>query len=78
MRKLLLALLLLGTLTAAAQGFISYQARLAKKQYEQKTAKARARGEAADENARMQLFVTSPRMPMPVRWPTPQGRQEPR
>ena len=58
MRKLLLALLLLGTLTAAAQGFISYQARLAKKQYEQKTAKARARGEAADENARMQLFVT--------------------
>ena len=30
MRKLLLALLLLGTLTAAAQGFISHQARLAK------------------------------------------------
>ena len=58
MRKLLLALLLLGTLTAAAQGFISYQARLAKKQYEQKTAKARARGEATDGNARMQLFVT--------------------
>ena len=58
MRKLLLALLLLGTLTAAAQGFISHQARLAKKQYEQKTANARARGEATDKNARMQLFVT--------------------
>ena len=58
MRKLLLALLLLGALTTAAQGFISHQARLAKKQYDQKTAKARARGEATDENARMKLFVS--------------------
>ena len=50
--------MILGTLTAAAQGFISPQARLAKMQYEQKTAKARTRGQIADENARMKLFVT--------------------
>jgi len=58
MRHLLLAILLPFALTAAAQGFISPRAKIAKKQYEQKTAKARTRGEAIDENARMKLFVT--------------------
>ena len=58
MRQLLLAILLPFALTAAAQGFISPQAKIAKKQYEQKAAKARTRGEAVDENARMKLFVT--------------------
>ena len=48
MRQLLLATLLLSSLTVAAQGFIGH-ARLAKKQYEQKAAKARARGEVVDE-----------------------------
>ena len=58
MRKYLLAILLPFALTASAQGFISPQAKIAKKQYEQKAAKARTRGEAVDENARMKLFVT--------------------
>ena len=58
MRLLLLATLLLSSLTVAAQGFIGHHARLAKKQYEQKAAKARARGEVVDENDGMKLFVT--------------------
>ena len=58
MRQLLLAILLPFALTVAGQGFISPQAKIAKKQYEQKVKKARTRGEAVDENARMKLFVT--------------------
>ena len=58
MRQLLLAILLPFALTVAGQGFISPQAKIAKKQYEQKVKKARTRGEAVEENARMKLFVT--------------------
>ena len=58
MRQLLLAILLPFALTVAGQGFISPQAKIAKKQYEQKVKKARTRGEAVDDNARMKLFVT--------------------
>ena len=57
MRQLLLAILLPFALTVAGQGFISPQAKIAKKQYEQKVKKARTRGEAVDDNARMKLFV---------------------
>lgn len=57
MRQLLLAILLPFALTVAGQGFISPQAKIAKKQYEQKVKKARTRGEAVEENARMKLFV---------------------
>ena len=57
MRQLLLAILLPFALTVAGQGFISTQAKIAKKQYEQKVKKARTRGEAVEENARMKLFV---------------------
>ena len=42
---------------AGAQGFISPQVKIAKRVHEQKTAKARTRGEAVNENARMALFV---------------------
>ena len=41
MRKYIFAILLPFALSAAAQGFISPQVKIAKKQYEQKTAKAR-------------------------------------
>ena len=58
MRQFLLAILLPFALTAFAQGFISPQAKIAKKQYEQKVKKARTRGEAVEENARMKLIVT--------------------
>lgn len=57
MRQLLLAILLPFALTVAGQGFISPQAKIAKKQYEQKVKKARTRGEAVDDNARMKLIV---------------------
>lgn len=58
MKRFLLALFVLGTLTAGAQGFINPQAKLAKKQYERKMAVAKTRGEAVNANARMGLFVT--------------------
>lgn len=58
MRQLLIAILLPFALTATGQGFISPRAKIAKKHYEQKTAQARTRGEAVDEDARMKLFVT--------------------
>ena len=58
MRQLIIAILLPFALTATGQGFISPRAKIAKKHYEQKTAQARTRGEAVDEDARMKLFVT--------------------
>ena len=58
MKQLFLAILLPFALTAGAQGFISPRVKIAKKQYEQTVDRARTRGEAFDENARMKLFVT--------------------
>ena len=58
MRRFLLALFVLSALTAGAQGFVNPQAKMAKMKYERKVAKAKTRGEAVNENARMRLFVT--------------------
>lgn len=58
MRRFLIALFVLSALNASAQGFIDFQAKLAKQKYEQQVAKAHARGAAANVSDRMKLFVT--------------------
>ena len=58
MRRFLIALFVLSALNANAQGFIDFQAKLAKQKYEQQVAKAHARGAAANVSDRMKLFVT--------------------
>ena len=58
MRKLLLATLLFGALTAAAQGYINPQVRMLQRQHQLKVAKARTRGQVVNEKALTPLFVT--------------------
>jgi len=56
---LVAVMMLAGTMTASAQGFIDLQARIAKQKYEQNADVARARGTAMDGGERMKLFVTT-------------------
>lgn len=58
MRNFVLTMMLLSVLTVNAQGFISPQVKIAKRQHEEKAAMAKTRGEVVNANARMQLFVS--------------------
>lgn len=54
----MLLALLMGVLTAGAQGFITPQAKMVKKQYERKLQRAQTRGEAVNTQMRGAFFVT--------------------
>lgn len=58
MRSFFIVLLAMGALNAYAQGFIDLKARLAQKQLVENAEKARAKGQKADDQARLKLFVT--------------------